>query len=90
MLCTCNGYTGAALTTEALAQSCLNDGGQASSTHDAGYATCWGRTPEKDPGGGSDGVAPPESWRRTSPTTAYEGPGRSSIVVTKPRACDGS
>ena len=45
VLWTCNSYTGGAGTSQALVQSCLSDGGLATSTSDAGFATCWKHPP---------------------------------------------
>jgi hypothetical protein len=45
VLWTCNGYSGGSTTSLSLSQSCLNDAGQASSTSDAGFATCWKNPP---------------------------------------------
>ena len=46
VLWTCNSFGGGSTTTQALVQSCLsNDGGKATSTSDAGYATCWKNPP---------------------------------------------
>jgi hypothetical protein len=41
VLWTCNSYGGGSTTSQALIQSCSNDGGLAWSTLDAGFATCW-------------------------------------------------
>lgn len=41
VLWTCNSYSGGSTASQALVQSCLSDGGQAASTLDAGFATCW-------------------------------------------------
>ena len=41
VLWTCNSYSGGSTASQALIQSCSNDGGQAWSTLDAGFATCW-------------------------------------------------
>jgi hypothetical protein len=45
VLWTCNSYAGASTASQALAQSCANDGGLASNTLDAGFATCWKNAP---------------------------------------------
>ena len=45
VLWTCNGYTGGSTASQALAQACSSDGGQASSTLDSGFATCWKNAP---------------------------------------------
>lgn len=46
-LWTCNSYDGGSIATQALVQSCSNDGGQATSTLDGppGLATCWKTAP---------------------------------------------
>ena len=46
-LWTCNSYSGGSTATQALVQSCTNDGGQATSTLDGppGLATCWKNAP---------------------------------------------
>src|SRR6266851_1539832 len=41
VLWTCNRYTGGSTASQALIQSCSNDGGLAWNTVDAGFATCW-------------------------------------------------
>jgi len=41
VLWTCNGYTGASTASQAFGPSCFSDGGQAASTLDSGFATCW-------------------------------------------------
>ena len=41
VLWTCNSYSGGSTASQAFVQSCLNDGGQATSTLDSGFATCW-------------------------------------------------
>jgi hypothetical protein len=41
VLWTCNSYSGGSTASQAFVQSCSNDGGQATSTSDAGFATCW-------------------------------------------------
>jgi uncharacterized membrane protein len=38
---TCNSYSGGSTATQDLVQSCMSDGGKATSTSDAGFATCW-------------------------------------------------
>ena len=38
---TCNSYGSGATASPALRASCLSDGGQAASTIDSGFATCW-------------------------------------------------
>ena len=47
VLWTCNSYNGGPVTTQALVQSCANDGGQAANTLDGppGLATCWKNAP---------------------------------------------
>jgi hypothetical protein len=45
VLWTCNGYTGGSTSSQALVQSCSSDGGQAASTIDSGFATCWQNAP---------------------------------------------
>ena len=45
VLWTCNSYSGASTTSQALAQSCAGDGGLATNTLDAGFATCWKNAP---------------------------------------------
>jgi hypothetical protein len=41
VLWTCNGYSGGSTASQALPPFCLSDGGQATSTLDSGFATCW-------------------------------------------------
>ena len=41
VLWTCNGYAGGSTSSQALVAACLADAGQASSTSDAGFETCW-------------------------------------------------
>src|SRR5262245_25055068 len=42
VLWTCNRYTGdTATASQALSDSCFRDGGQAATTLNSGYATCW-------------------------------------------------
>jgi hypothetical protein len=43
VLWTCNGYGGQSTASQALKQSCANDGGQGQSL-DSGFATCWKST----------------------------------------------
>lgn len=38
---TCNSYGGGSAASLALGQACFSDGGQAVSTIDSGFATCW-------------------------------------------------
>jgi hypothetical protein len=45
VLWTCNSYSGGSTASQAFVQSCANDGGQASSTLDSGFATCWKNQP---------------------------------------------
>jgi hypothetical protein len=41
VLWTCNSYSGGSTSSQALVVSCSGDAGQAASTSDAGFATCW-------------------------------------------------
>ena len=45
VLWTCNSYSGGSATSQAFVQSCVSDGGQATSTLDSGFATCWKNPP---------------------------------------------
>ena len=45
VLWTCNSYGGGSAASQAFVQSCANDGGQATSTLDSGFATCWKNQP---------------------------------------------
>jgi uncharacterized membrane protein len=45
VLWTCNGYSGGSAASQAFVQSCISDGGQAPSTLDSGFATCWKNSP---------------------------------------------
>jgi len=45
VLWTCNSYSGGSTASQAFVQSCATDGGQASSTLDSGFATCWKNPP---------------------------------------------
>ena len=45
VLWTCNGYSGGSTASQAFVQSCAAEGGQASSTLDSGFATCWKNQP---------------------------------------------
>jgi hypothetical protein len=46
VLWTCNSYSGGSAASQALVDSCLSNGGQATSTSDAGFATCWEHPPQ--------------------------------------------
>ena len=45
VLWTCNSYGGGSTASQAFVQSCASDGGQASTTLDSGFATCWKNQP---------------------------------------------
>ena len=45
VLWTCNSYSGGSTASQAFVQSCPSDGGQATSTLDSGFATCWKNQP---------------------------------------------
>ena len=45
VLWTCNSYSGGSAASPAFVQSCVSDGGQATSTLDSGFATCWKNPP---------------------------------------------
>lgn len=45
VLWTCNGYSGGSTASQAFVQACAGDGGQATSTLDSGFATCWKNPP---------------------------------------------
>jgi uncharacterized membrane protein len=45
VLWTCNSYSGGSTASQAFVQSCAADGGQATSTLDSGFATCWKNSP---------------------------------------------
>jgi hypothetical protein len=45
VLWTCNSYSGGSTASQAFVQSCASDGGQATSTLDSGFATCWKNQP---------------------------------------------
>jgi len=45
VLWTCNSYGGGSTASQAFVQACLSDGGQATSTIDSGFATCWKNSP---------------------------------------------
>jgi hypothetical protein len=45
VLWTCNSYSGGSAASQAFVQSCASDGGQATSTLDSGFATCWKNQP---------------------------------------------
>ena len=41
VLWTCNSYSGGSTASQGFVQACSTDGGQATSTLDSGFATCW-------------------------------------------------
>ena len=45
VLWTCNSYSGGTAASQAFVQSCVGDGGQATSTLGSGFTTCWKNAP---------------------------------------------